>query len=115
MFRILLIFLLIYIFLISFIYCEAGWNDPNIVLVNHKWEQRIEDPNAPKPPPPYSDSWKYNDTTIIVLIASFRETRCKDTLFSFFSKAAHPNRVRIGVVQQNEQNDPDCHDEYIFI
>ena len=26
---------------------EAGWNDPNIVLVNHKWVQIVEDPNDP--------------------------------------------------------------------
>jgi len=89
------------------------WNEPNLVLVGKDW--LIPDPppeGAPKPHPPYDDRWKKNDTTIVALIASFRETRCGDTLYNFFTKAAHPDRVFIGVVQQNRDDDPDCVEHY---
>jgi hypothetical protein len=94
-------------------YPKGKWNDPNLVLQNGKWRVMPDpDPNAPKPHPPYDLKHTQNDTTIIVLIASFRETRCKDTLFNFMTQATFPQRVYIGVVQQNEITDPDCFFEY---
>ena len=101
----------------------ADWNAPNIVIQGGKWVSIPpeiydgSDPDKyPQPPPPYDDRWKRNDTKIIVLIASFRETRCKDTLFNLFTKSAHPDRIFIGIVQQNEpNNDEDCVHEYCKI
>eukprot|EP01084_Bolivina_argentea_P071796 130451_1 len=94
----------------------ADWNAPNIVIQGGNW---VEIPSEiydgsnpdvyPQPPPPYNDNWKKNDTSIIVLIAAFRETRCKDTLFNLFTKATNPHRVFIGIVQQNRaEEDEDC-------
>eukprot|EP01083_Nonionella_stella_P137148 417375_1 len=97
----------------------ADWNAPNIVIQGGQW---VEIPNEvydgtsekyPQPPPPYTDNWKKNDTKLIVLIASFRETRCKDTLYNLFTKSFNPSRVYIGIVQQNTpDNDEDCVYEY---
>jgi len=88
----------------------ADWNDKNIVLKDGHWEQvQVEPlPGQPAPPPPRDDRWKYNETSIVVLIASFRETRCPETLHSMITKAAHPERVFAGIVQQNSAIDEDC-------
>ncbi len=60
--------------------------------------------------------WKYetadNTGTIFVSLASFRDKRCPRTLVELFAKAAHPGKISIGVVQQNEPSDPDCFAEY---
>jgi hypothetical protein len=45
---------------------------------------------------------------ITVLVASYRETKCPQTLVNLFTKAKHPERVRIGVIQQNKPEDIDC-------
>ena len=45
---------------------------------------------------------------ITVLVASYRETKCPQTLVNLFTKAKHPERVRIGVIQQNKAEDIDC-------
>ena len=98
----------------------ADWNAPNIVIQGGQW---VEIPaeyydgsnlsEYPQPPSPYNDNWKKNDTKIIVLIASFRETKCKYTLLNLFGKASNPNRIYIGIVQQNEPGqDEDCVYEY---
>ena len=93
----------------------ADWNAPNIVIQGGEWVQispEVYDgtsPDYPQPPPPYDDRWQKNDTKIIVLIAAFRETKCKDSLVNLFSKAAFPERVHIGLVQQNHPTeDEDC-------
>jgi hypothetical protein len=76
----------------------------------------------PKPFPSYDDKWKSNSSSVVFLIAALRETRCPDTLHYLFTHAAHPTRVFAGsrscffhmsrcsegVVQQNEEDDPDC-------
>lgn len=62
--------------------------------------------------PPVSDSWSRSDATVWAGIASFRDKRCGQTLFNMFSKAAHPERVTAGVVQQNEEGDPSCLERY---
>jgi len=94
---------------------EAGWNDPNIVLEGNpqKWVQLEEPaPGAPKPFPPLDDRWTRDDTSVVVLVASARETRCGETLFNLFSKAHNPERVYFGVVQQNAPTDEDCVEGY---
>lgn len=47
---------------------------------------------------------------IFVSIASYRDDECKDTVIDIFEKAAHPERVFIGVVQQNKEKEEDCFD-----
>ena len=91
----------------------AGWDTPNIVIQHGQWEQIPNDyydrSKTPQPPLPYDDKYLQNDTSIIVLIASFRETRCKDTLYNLFTKASHPDRVFMAIIQQNrESEDEDC-------
>eukprot|EP00607_Mallomonas_marina_P009962 CAMPEP_0182419262 /NCGR_PEP_ID=MMETSP1167-20130531/3706_1 /TAXON_ID=2988 /ORGANISM="Mallomonas Sp, Strain CCMP3275" /LENGTH=455 /DNA_ID=CAMNT_0024594045 /DNA_START=267 /DNA_END=1631 /DNA_ORIENTATION=- len=72
-----------------------------------------EEPKGPKPYPPKTDSWKRNDTTILLTIASFRDKLCPVTLFNLFSKALNPSRVFVAVVQQNiAEEDVDCEEEY---
>ena len=66
----------------------------------------------PAPWPPSSPSWQVNGTTLTVTIASFRDPLCPQTLFNLFTKAAHPERVTVSVVQQNEPGDPDCLEGY---
>lgn len=59
------------------------------------------DPDLPKAPlPPLSDSYTDPKALIFVGIAHYRDQRCSRTLFSLFSKAKHPERLRIGLVQQ---------------
>ena len=63
--------------------------EKNLVLIKGKgWISVNPGPVAgePAPPPPYDDRWKSNSSTIIVLIASFRETRCHTTLHNLFTK-----------------------------
>jgi len=93
---------------------KAGWHDPNIVLDKHNiWRQMPPLPaDAPKPPLPYDDKALRNDTTVIVLIASFRESRCGTTLMDMFKQATNPKRIFAGVVQQNDDNDVDCLADY---
>ncbi len=40
------------------------------------------------------------ERTIFVAIASYRDWQCRDTVTSILSAAAHPERVRVGVVDQ---------------
>jgi len=76
------------------------------------WEYYTEkDRQIPKYPP-VTDSWKKTDTSIFLTMASFRDKLCPVTLFNAFTKATYPDRLTIGVVQQNEINDIDCIYEY---
>lgn len=75
------------------------------------WVPFVES-TGPKPIPPVSDSWRHADTTLFVSIASFRDKLCPRTLFNMFSKAKYPDRIRIGVVQQNAPEDVDCLEGY---
>jgi hypothetical protein len=93
----------------------AGWDDPNIVIdaITGKWAQIPEPgPDDPLPPPPFDEKWKSSTSTVVVLIAAFRETRCPQTLINFFSKAKYPDRVFMGIIQQNGATDIDCLEGY---
>lgn len=95
---------------------KVEWLTPNIVMKKDGtgW--------APVPPvpqgagfgpiPPVDDAWRLNTSTVTVLIAALRETRCGKTLQSLFGKANYPERVFVGIVQQNAAGDVDCLDEY---
>lgn len=93
--------------LVSFVEGKAGWHDPNIISIGHHWEHLDMDKILGHPPPPVDDKHLKNETSIVILIASLRETRLVDTLLSIFDNAAHPSRVHVGVVQQNDKNDDD--------
>ena len=59
------------------------------------------------------DSLKEDSTsTIFVAIAAYRDNLCHETLRSLFTGAAYPERVRVGLVQQNAPEDRDCVEEY---
>jgi len=46
------------------------------------------------------DKCPLNERTVFVAIASYRDWQCVDTVTSIFEAAAHPERVRVGVVDQ---------------
>jgi hypothetical protein len=64
------------------------------------------------PPPVKSSSWKNGSSSLFVMIASFRDKLCPKTLFNLYSKAKYPNRIYIGLVEQNLPEDGDCLKEY---
>lgn len=68
------------------------------------------EPSAPKPCPPYEVD---RDRAIIfAAIASFRDSLCSQTLYGMFTRAKHPDRLRVAVVQQNAVEDEDCLEAY---
>lgn len=46
--------------------------------------------------------------SIFVSLASYRDPECNTTLYDLFSKAKFPERVFVGVCQQNAPDDADC-------
>ena len=48
------------------------------------------------------------EETIFVSIASYRDPECTKTIEDLFLKAQNPNRVFVGVCQQNAREDKDC-------
>ena len=99
---------MLYLFATTIANAEAGWNDPNIVRTGGRWVQVAYPRPGLQPPAPYGDSHRSNMSIITVLVAALRETRCPAMLLSAFSEAAHPDRVRVGLVQQNSRKDADC-------
>ena len=89
--------------------CGSGL--PCVFVNKGTWIPITED-DGPKPYPIESDSWQKVDTTLFIMIASFRDKLCPKTLFYAFSKAKYPSRVTIGVVEQNLPDDVDCLEEY---
>lgn len=49
-----------------------------------------------------------NSRTIFVSILSFRDWRCRYTVEGLFARAKYPERIRVGVVDQIEEEDPSC-------
>ena len=59
------------------------------------------------------DDCPVNERTIYVAIASYRDWQCRDTVTSIFSRATHPNRVRVAVTDQIvEGEDGKCNAPY---
>lgn len=87
---------------------------PNGALVwdGNGWIALWDDDQAPRPPPPKTDSWRDPGATLYVGVSSFRDHRCPQTLYNYFTKAKHPERITVGVVQQNDRDDVDCVKEY---
>ena len=46
--------------------------------------------------------------TIFVTVASYRDWQCSSTVESAFSRASHPERIRVGVVDQIDEKDKPC-------
>lgn len=46
--------------------------------------------------------------SIFLMIASYRDFQCPETITSALNRAMHPGRVVVGVVTQNEEGDPPC-------
>jgi [Skp1-protein]-hydroxyproline N-acetylglucosaminyltransferase len=46
--------------------------------------------------------------SIFVSLASYRDPECNNTLVDLFTKAHHPERVFVGICQQNDSDDMDC-------
>lgn len=57
------------------------------VWMSTRWETFDENdpPGTPQPYPPHTDSWKSDNTTIMVSISSFRDYRCPKTLYNLFT------------------------------
>ena len=64
----------------------VAWGQ-SAVYFRGKWVPFDENDEAgvPQPYPPKTDSWKGNDTTIMVSISSFRDYRCAKTLYNLFT------------------------------
>lgn len=140
----------------------VAWGQ-SAVYMKGKWVafDEADEAGVPQPYPPKTDSWKGNDTSIMVSISSFRDYRCAKTLYNLFtyvvsrgaglglgadvsarhthtpgprfkpgrthtthpphptnilhSKATNPDRVYVGVVQQNNEGDVDCLHDYCRI
>ena len=93
---------------------RCGSGDPCIYLGKTHDPEWIpyEESAGPRPFPPLTDSWNRSDTTLFIAIASFRDKLCPRTLFNIYTKAQYPERISIGVVQQNSPEDGDCLEEY---
>lgn len=91
----------------------GGWNDLNIVAEGGEWLKVPSPFFKPGDEQPYPVSLNLSDpavesqASILVLIAAFRETRTVHSLVSMFSQAEHPERVHVGVVQQNDAGNED--------
>ena len=49
-----------------------------------------------------------NQRTIFVSVISYRNAHCRDTVDNIFARAAHPERIRVGVVDQIDSSDVSC-------
>eukprot|EP00587_Corethron_hystrix_P001993 CAMPEP_0113308756 /NCGR_PEP_ID=MMETSP0010_2-20120614/7079_1 /TAXON_ID=216773 ORGANISM="Corethron hystrix, Strain 308" /NCGR_SAMPLE_ID=MMETSP0010_2 /ASSEMBLY_ACC=CAM_ASM_000155 /LENGTH=640 /DNA_ID=CAMNT_0000163885 /DNA_START=148 /DNA_END=2070 /DNA_ORIENTATION=- /assembly_acc=CAM_ASM_000155 len=50
----------------------------------------------------------WGDPTIFVAIASYRDWQCRYTVESIYGRAAYPERIRVGVVDQTAEGDDVC-------
>ena len=48
------------------------------------------------------------DDSIFVSIASYRDEECPKTILNLYKRAKHPNKVFVGICQQNNDGDTDC-------
>jgi [Skp1-protein]-hydroxyproline N-acetylglucosaminyltransferase len=49
-----------------------------------------------------------DERTIFISVASYRDKECPNTIREIFTKAYKPDRIRIGICQQNKDEDVDC-------
>ena len=55
-----------------------------------------------------NDESNENTETIFVSIASYRDKICTTTLSNLYKQATFPERVYVGICQQNVDDDSDC-------
>lgn len=93
---------------------DCAKNQPCVFLGKNdgNWQVLLEDDGELHPHPPTSNSWSRNESTLHIAISSFRDRLCPRTLYNIFTKSAHPQRITVGVVQQNEAGDVDCLEDY---
>jgi hypothetical protein len=58
------------------------------------------------------DPLSADNNAIYIGLVSYRDPQCGDSLYDAFARAANPERVMIGVVQQNRATDLDCFETY---
>jgi hypothetical protein len=52
-------------------------------------------------------SWYQGMETIFISVASYRDPECGPTVESILARAKHPERIRVAVIEQYAQDDPD--------
>lgn len=76
----------------------------NAILIDkYKWKQNTKKVYLPR----YNGNVGKN-RRIFVSVASYRDVECTNTIHDMFTKASHPERVFVGLIQQNKSTDPDC-------
>ena len=109
----LLVFILLTIAESPTLSCRAGAGEPCIFKGKDAGWDKFEMGESHKSVHPVaSESWKWPNTTLYLTMASYRDKLCPGTLFNLYSKAAYPERIFVGVVQQNSPGDEDCYDKY---
>lgn len=63
---------------------------------------------GPKVYLPRYDGTVRNDDSIFVSVASYRDADCSGTLRELFRQADRPDKIFVGIVQQNKTHDVDC-------
>ena len=53
------------------------------------------------------------NNSIFVSIASYRDTECPNTILNLYKNAKNPEKIFIGICQQNNSNDSDCLEELL--
>ncbi|ETO21704.1 hypothetical protein RFI_15499, partial [Reticulomyxa filosa] len=80
-------------------------------------KQMLTDSTVTSPPDPFVETvTRYEQIgskvnglpTIYVGVASYRDDMCQNSVFTAFSRAKYPERIFVGVVQQNLDEDPEC-------
>ena len=66
-------------------------------------------------PPPHVDldatgTFVNGEPTIFLMVASYRDFQCRETITSALSRAAHPDRVVVAAVEQDAEGDIGCTD-----
>ncbi|KAJ8601587.1 hypothetical protein CTAYLR_010138 [Chrysophaeum taylorii] len=64
--------------------------------------------------PKFYDGPVRSDDSIFLMIASYRDFQCSETVASALSRADHPERVFVAVVQQNSEGDEPCEAPNVF-
>ena len=91
-----------------------GAHHPPMMYHDGAWskvEYGDDGPSSLQPPPPILPA-ETSSQTIFVQLASYRDARCGKTLHELFSRAAHPERIIAGVVDQLLPGDKSCVEEY---
>lgn len=89
-----IIFILIFLFILALLlFLYSNKNKPDLNRKHLTSPKKIET--------------DYNKT-IFISIASYRDNECPNTITSIFENAAFPERIYLGICQQNADEDVDC-------